>query len=51
MVNLDTDKNLSKMSLKEKYIDNFNIMVKEIFQQKNEPKDIKHMYDKMKLMV
>ena len=38
-------------SLKEMYQNNFKIMIKEVFRQKNDPKDIKQMYDKIKLII
>ena len=38
-------------SLKEMYQDNFRTMIKEVFKQKNDPKDIKQMYDKIKLLI
>ena len=38
-------------SLKEMYQNKFKIMIKEVFRQKNDPKDIKQMYDKIKLII
>ena len=46
-----TEEGHEQNSLKEMYQDNFKTMIKEVFRQKNDPKDIKQMYDKIKLLI
>ena len=38
-------------NLKEKHQNNFKVMIKEVFREKNDPRDIKQMYDKIKLLI